>query len=63
MEWAGASKPDDFYTNDRAKQLFKNHMSYMVNRQNPLTGRLYKEEPTIFAWYGHVPLLKVITMY
>ncbi len=50
MEWAGGSRPDDFYTNAAAKQLFKNHMSYIVNRRNSLTGRLYKDEPAIFAW-------------
>lgn len=52
MGWAGLSKPDDFYTNSTTKQMYKNHMTYIVNRQNALTGRLYKDEPAIFAWYA-----------
>ena len=50
--WANVSTPDDFYTNGKAKQLYKDHMSYIVNRENTFTGRLYKDEPAIFAWYA-----------
>jgi hypothetical protein len=52
VNWAGLSKPDEFFTNSTTKQMYKDHMSDIVNRRNALTNRLYKEEPAIFAWCG-----------
>lgn len=50
VNWAGLLFPDDFYSNDTAKQLYKNHIQYLVNRRNGITRRLYKDEPAIFSW-------------
>ncbi len=41
---------DMFYTNDCTKQLYKNYVSYFLNRVNTITGIKYKDDPTIFAW-------------
>lgn len=41
---------DMFYTNDCTKQLYKDYVSYFLNRVNTLTGIKYKDTPAIFAW-------------
>lgn len=45
-----AGQPDAFFTDELCRQMFKDHMSVMANRRNTLNGRLYKDDPTIFAW-------------
>lgn len=45
-----ASVHDDFYTDANCRQYFKNHIAAVLNRYNTLTGRYYKDEPTIMAW-------------
>jgi mannan endo-1,4-beta-mannosidase len=39
-----------FYSNDGAKQDFRDHIDFIVNRVNPYTGLAYKNDPTIMAW-------------
>ena len=39
-----------FYQNDSAKQLFRNHIKFMLNRINQITGIPYKDDPAIMAW-------------
>eukprot|EP01025_Chloroclados_australasicus_P034335 TRINITY_DN3510_c0_g1_i7.p1 TRINITY_DN3510_c0_g1~~TRINITY_DN3510_c0_g1_i7.p1 ORF type:complete len:557 (-),score=63.76 TRINITY_DN3510_c0_g1_i7:87-1757(-) len=41
---------DDFWFDDNAKQLYKNHITFMTNRVNTFNDRAYKDDPTIFAW-------------
>ena len=41
---------DLFYTNECTKNLYRNYVSYFLNRNNTLTGIQYKDDPTIFAW-------------
>ncbi len=48
--WCNLTAHDDFYTSACAKNLYKNYVSYVLNRINTKTGRAYKDEPTIFAW-------------
>lgn len=50
IQWAGAEGHDPFFTDSDVKQLFKNHIDAMVNRRNTINNRLYKDDPTIFAW-------------
>eukprot|EP01026_Neomeris_dumetosa_P044043 TRINITY_DN36_c0_g1_i2.p1 TRINITY_DN36_c0_g1~~TRINITY_DN36_c0_g1_i2.p1 ORF type:complete len:731 (+),score=97.47 TRINITY_DN36_c0_g1_i2:99-2291(+) len=45
-----AKAHDDFWSDAQTKQMYKNHITYMVNRKNSFNGRTYKEDPTIFAW-------------
>ncbi|CAD5258866.1 MULTISPECIES: cellulase family glycosylhydrolase [unclassified Imperialibacter] len=39
-----------FYTNDKAVELFNNHISFIVNRKNTYSGKAYKDDPAIMAW-------------
>lgn len=50
MAWCGISNPDDFYTSGCARQLFQQHAAAMASRKNSANGRMYREDPTIFAW-------------
>ncbi|KAK9838655.1 hypothetical protein WJX74_000745 [Apatococcus lobatus] len=42
--------PDAFFSDPKCKQDYKNHIKKMVNRKNTRNKRLYKDDPTIFAW-------------
>ena len=65
LEWAGAGKAlipaidgypafmesvSAFVTNERAKELFYDHVRYVVGRTNTVTGKPYKDDPAIFSW-------------
>ncbi|KAL2345590.1 hypothetical protein Fmac_006875 [Flemingia macrophylla] len=55
VEWArergqNLNNDDDFYTNPVVKQYYKNHVNTVLTRKNTITGILYKDDPTIFAW-------------
>lgn len=41
---------DDFYTNERCQQIYKDYVMYVLNRNNTYTGLKYKDDPTIMAW-------------
>ncbi|KAK9861966.1 hypothetical protein WJX84_012076 [Apatococcus fuscideae] len=42
--------PDAFFSDPKCRQDYKNHIKKMVNRKNTRNKRLYKDDPTIFAW-------------
>ncbi|TWT92847.1 hypothetical protein Pla108_39870 [Botrimarina colliarenosi] len=47
--WRG--KPAEaFWTNRQVINDFKRTIAYVVNRRNTLTGRLYRDDPTILGW-------------
>jgi len=65
LEWAGAGKSlipaevgygpfmesvSKFVTNEKAKELFYNHVKHVVSRTNTVTGKAYKDDPAIFSW-------------
>ena len=65
LEWAGAGEAlipavagygpfmesvSRFVTNDKAKELYYNHVRHVVSRTNTVTGKPYKDDPTIFSW-------------
>jgi mannan endo-1,4-beta-mannosidase len=51
VAWSGtASAHDDFYTDANCRTWYKNHVSTVLNRVNTFNGRIYREDPTIFAW-------------
>ncbi|DBA80489.1 TPA: hypothetical protein ACH3X1_007761 [Trebouxia sp. C0004] len=39
-----------FYTDPDVKQAFKFYITTILNRTNTLSGRLYKEDPSVFSW-------------
>ena len=39
-----------FYSNENAVNDFFNHLRFTVLRENPYTGTLYRDDPTIMAW-------------
>ncbi|GMH32787.1 hypothetical protein BSKO_00621 [Bryopsis sp. KO-2023] len=47
--WAGVDV-EDFFTNKWIRKLYKDHIVFMLNRVNSVTGVKYKDDPTIFAW-------------
>jgi mannan endo-1,4-beta-mannosidase len=51
VSWSGtASSHDHFYTDANCRTWYKNHISTVLNRVNTFNGRVYKEDPTVFAW-------------
>ncbi len=40
----------EFVRNDKAKELFANHVRNIVTRTNRYTGEKYIDDPTIFSW-------------
>jgi mannan endo-1,4-beta-mannosidase len=39
-----------FYSNEKAMKMLNDHIRYVVNRINSVTGEPYKDDPTIMAW-------------
>src|SRR5713101_577825 len=64
LRWAGVSDAADskyhfginperamlFYSNEKTRQLYREHLEKIVNRRNSVTGILYREDPAIFGW-------------
>ena len=65
LEWAGAGKAliplldgygpfmqqmAQFSVNQKAQELFFNHLKSIVGRTNTVTGKPYSEDPAIFSW-------------
>ena len=65
LEWAGAGKAlipaevgykaycdyvAQFVTNEKAKNMFYDHVRHVVSRTNTVTGKPYKDDPAIFSW-------------
>ena len=40
----------NFVAEERALELYYNHVKAIVSRKNTITGRYYKDEPSIMAW-------------
>lgn len=39
-----------FYTNLQCRAWYRNHIAVLAGRTNTLNGRVYREDPAIFAW-------------
>ena len=64
LRWAGIDGADDdkqpfginkekamqFYTNETARRLYREHVEKIAARRNSVTGILYRDDPTIFGY-------------
>ncbi len=52
LSWAGIDPvyEDTFWTSKKVRDMIKDHYTVLVNRRNVFTGKLYKDDDTIFAW-------------
>jgi len=50
INWRGSSNASDFYTNPTIINDFTTYIGAILNHTNPLTGLMYKNDPTILAW-------------
>lgn len=39
-----------FFTHPETRRLYREHLEKLVTRRNTVTGRLYRDDPTIFGW-------------
>ncbi len=50
VSWFNAASRDDFYRVPAIREAYKSYTSQILNRENTVTGRVYKDEPSILAW-------------
>ena len=64
LRWAGINDAADdkfafginperamlFYTNEETRRLYRQHVEKIVTRRNSVTGKLYRDDPTVFGW-------------
>ncbi|CAG9463081.1 unnamed protein product [Pedinophyceae sp. YPF-701] len=48
--WANANSVDDFWSDEKARELYRNHVRAMLHRRNKFNGLQYRQDDTIFAW-------------
>lgn len=48
--WLGLSRREDFYTDVRARDAYRQWVEHVLLRVNSGTGRQYRDEPSIMAW-------------
>ncbi len=48
--WYGRSKHHEFYTLPETRQAYRAWVEHVITRKNRLTGRYYRDDPTIFGW-------------
>jgi len=46
----GVEYHDQFWTNPHCMEWYKTYVAKLLTRTNTITGRVYKDDPTIFAW-------------
>jgi mannan endo-1,4-beta-mannosidase len=51
VDWAGdAETRDDFYTDPTTRQWYRDYVTYVLTRENTVTGVEYRSDPTIALW-------------
>jgi mannan endo-1,4-beta-mannosidase len=59
LTWYGRDKHHEFFTAPEVKQAYKNWVEHVILRTNTVTGRPYRDDPTIFSWeLGNEPRCK-----
>lgn len=60
VRWAGSGDHESFFTDARAKQLYKQHVTAVLSRKNSINGRRYSEDPTIFGMPASIQVILLI---
>lgn len=52
VAWIGkkADSEDLFYTDQAAKDLFKNYINYVLSRENSINKKIYRNDPAVLVW-------------
>lgn len=50
VTWFGGTSHDEFYTNDRIKDAYKQYVRHFIHRRNRYTRRAMLEDATIMTW-------------
>ena len=50
LVWYGLNSHEDFFTDPRPRQAYRNWVLHLLNRTNVFNGRLWKNDDTILAW-------------
>ena len=50
LRWFGLSSHDQFYRDGRCRAAYWMWVQQLLERKNTVSGRVYKEDPTILAW-------------
>eukprot|EP00899_Mesostigma_viride_P027397 jgi/Mesvir1/7842/Mv24168-RA.1 len=51
VSWSNTAKTlNDFFTDDTVRKIYRDHVTFFLNRRNKFTGVLYKKDTTIVAW-------------
>jgi mannan endo-1,4-beta-mannosidase len=50
LAWFGLTAHEDFYTEPRVRRAYKDWLSHLALRENSITRRAYRDDPTLFAW-------------
>jgi mannan endo-1,4-beta-mannosidase len=50
LQWCGGGSERAFYESPACRALYKNYLTYVLNRVNTYNGRRYKDDPTVFGW-------------
>jgi mannan endo-1,4-beta-mannosidase len=50
LMWFGRSLHHEFFTAPELKQAYRDWVRHVIGRRNTVNGRLYRDDPTVFAW-------------
>ena len=50
LAWYGLTSHQDFYTSQPVRRAYRAWLAHLAAHVNSLTGRAYRDDPTLFAW-------------
>jgi mannan endo-1,4-beta-mannosidase len=50
LTWYKRPRHHEFYSAPELKRAYRDWVEHVVTRKNSLTGRVYRDDPTVFAW-------------
>ena len=50
LMWYGRNKHHEFFTEPELRQAYRDWVKHVITRKNTVNGRLYRDDPTVFAW-------------